>query len=480
MDTKTENAEKLEQSFTVIENEFQQDATIEELDKGSKEVSSNIESELLLNRVRSSSSSSSSIKSSTSTNSDLTLLTALEASKGNTIISNELVDIPINLSDLENSETKTDNESISTPQIQNKTIWNHSSASKVHSAHVALETVSQNTTCTENDVLNALNKVIYVIKSIHKRTALGHIIGSLKALILIVNNYYYNTKIIKNCLKIILQLAKNFITRKAFGDYGISEVLVHALNHHINDESIAKYGLRTICNLTFENDNNRVKLVNAGVIETVLNLLSNNIKSEKVCFRGLMAISNLCFVDNENKKNVGRIGCNLVVNSLSMHMVKRDMGLYIPTFLIPVSEQIALWGCRSIVDLAEKNASNATYLGEIGACDEVVRCLEAYSGKKDVSKWALAAAATLMTDNVLNTQKFAQLHLVQHILKQLKLCKYSDALLTEIGLAALYHLSLNLNSKKEIIEAGGIDLVTSFPKNLGNRNDCLLSLTFTS
>jgi hypothetical protein len=297
---------------------------------------------------------------------------------------------------------------------------------------------------------------------------------------LIVNNYYYNEKIIKNCLKIIFQLAKNEITRKAFGDYGISQVLIQALNHHISNEAIARHGLRTVCNLTYENDNNRIKLVHAGVIETVLNLLSNNINSEKVAYRGLWCISNLCFVDNDNKKSIGRNGCNLVINSLSIHQVKRDLGLYIPTFLIPISEKIAMWGCRAIVDLAEKNPTNQCFLGEIGACDEVVRCLEAYSNKKDVSKWALAASATLMTDSILNTQKFAQLHLVKHILKQLKLCKYSDALLTEIGLSALYHLSLDINSKREIIELGGIELVKQFPTNLGNRNDCLISLTCNS
>jgi hypothetical protein len=207
-----------------------------------------------------------------------------------------------------------------------------------------------------------------------------------------------------------------------------------------------------------------------------MNLIHNNLDSKKVAFRGIWAISNLCFVENDNKKAIGRRGCDLVVNSMSLHQLKRDIGLYIPSMLIPTSEKIALWGCKAIVDLAENNASNKCYLGEIGACNEIVHCLEAYGSKKDVCKWSLAASATLMTDCVLNTQKFGQLHLCQYILKQLKTCKYSDALLAEIGLASLYHLSLEQNNRKEILESGGVDIVSSFPTRMNNRNDCLKSL----
>ena len=431
--------------------------------------------------------------SSSSLASELTLITALETTPKtknledavNNVLSlavNELVDIPINL------ETETmNNTSPSKPIIANelssspihKTNWNFSSASKVHSAYVTLEaaTVAK----TENVILKALYKTLRVIQNVQKRTAFGHIIGAIKALILIVNNNYYNEKILKNCLKIIFQLAKNEITRKALGDYGMAEVLILALNQHTSDCAIARHGLRCISNLTYENHMNRKKLVCAGACETVMSLMSNNITSKKVAFRGVWAISNLCFVENDNKKTVGRRGCDLVVNAMSLHQVKRDITIYImPTFMCPISEKVALWGCKAIVDLAENNATNKCFLGEIGACNEIVNCLDAYANRTDVCKWSLAAAATLMTDSVLNTQKFGQLHLVQHILKQLKMCKYSSPLLAEIGLAALYHLSLELSNRREIIELGGIEIVESFPNRMNNRNDCLKSIFGTA
>jgi len=359
-----------------------------------------------------------------------------------------------------------------------KSIFTFSSASKVHQAYASLE-ASSKVTSTEKQIVKSLHKTLVVIKNIDKRTALGHIIGALKSIILIINNNFYNEQILKNCLKIISHLSKNEITRKAFGDYGLCEVLVQGLSHHTNSESIARYGLRSICNLVYENDINRQKLAKAGVITITMTLITNNINSKHVAFRGLWAISNLCFVDNEIKSGIGRLGCDLSMLCMSLHQVKRDMSLYMPNlFISSISVKVAEWGCRAIVDLAEKNATNQCYLGEIGACDEVVRCLEAYpSYTGTVVKWSLAASATLMADNILNTQKFSQLKLTQLVLKQLRQCKYSDALLTEIGLAALYHLSLDQNSKKEIIESDGIRLVKSLPEILGNRNDCLISLT---
>ena len=430
--------------------------------------SDSVEINDISNRSRSSSSSS-----SISESSELTLITAVEPT--NDILINDLVDIPIPSSP--SSATSPNSNKVGSPNITKKSIFTFLSASKVHQAYASLE-ASSKVTSTEKSIVKSLHKTLVVIKNIDKRTALGHIIGALKSIILIINNNFYNEQILKNCLKIISHLSKNEITRKAFGDYGLCETMVQGLYHHTNSEAIARYGLRSISNLVYENDINRQKLFKAGVCDLVLKLISNNINSKHVAFRGVWAISNLCFVDNDIKSSIGRLGCDLSLLCMSLHQVKRDMSLYMPNlFISSISVKVAEWGCRCIVDLAEKNPTNQCYLGEIGACDEVVRCLEAYPSYTGVVKWSMAASATLMADNILNIQKFSQLKLTQLVLKQLRQSKYSDALLTEIGLAALYHLSQDQNSKREIIESDGVRLVKSLPERLGNRNDCLISLT---
>lgn len=85
-----------------------------------------------------------------------------------------------------------------------------------------------------------------------------------------------------------------------------------------------------------------------------------------------------------------------------------------------------------------------------------------------------------MADNQLNTTKFNQLKYTRLVIKQLKTFNFSHALIAEIGLAALYHLSKDVSSRREIIESGGVEIVKSFPVNMGNRNDCLISLVLSS